>query len=192
VRRGTELFTEQGFHATSIEEVLARVGVPKGSFYYYFESKQAFGEAVIGNYADYFEKKFDRIFGDTSRSPLQRLRDFVADASSGMARFGFRRGCLVGNLGQELAGLNDAFRTRLEAVLLSWQARFAGVLEEARRQGEIPADTDVSAAAEFFWIGWEGAIMRAKLTRDDAPLTRFADVFFSSVLAQETHPQRPQ
>src|SRR5688572_10755682 len=95
VRCATELMTEQGFSATGIDEVLKRVGVPKGSFYYYFASKQAFGEAVIANYDAYFARKLDRILNDASLSPVDRLRAFVADAKAGMARYQFRRGCLV-------------------------------------------------------------------------------------------------
>ncbi|MDX3907449.1 MAG: TetR/AcrR family transcriptional regulator [Pigmentiphaga sp.] len=182
VRCGTEILTEQGFHATGIEEVLKRVGVPKGSFYHYFESKQAFGQAVIDNYAEYFAKKLDRLFGDTSRPPIERLKAFVEEATRAMERYQFQRGCLIGNMGQELAGLNDDFRARLESVLQSWQARVAGVLAQAQDRGQLSADADVNAIAEFFWIGWEGAILRAKLTRSVAPLDRFANLFFDRIL----------
>src|SRR5262245_928801 len=101
VRCGTELCTERGFQVVGIDEVLKRVGVPKGSFYYYFESKNQFGQAVIANYAAYFQKKLDRLLGDTAHGPLQRLRNFIDEARRGMARFDYQRGCLVGNLGQE-------------------------------------------------------------------------------------------
>lgn len=182
VRCGTELLTQQGFHATGIEDVLARVGVPKGSFYYYFQSKQDFGRAVIDNYAGYFARKLERLLGDGAQPPIARLRAFVDDAAAAMQRFEFKRGCLVGNLGQELAGLNDEYRAQLEAVLRDWQSRFAAVLSEAQAAGELASDADPAAIAEFFWIGWEGAILRSKLTRSAAPLTRFADVFFERVL----------
>lgn len=176
-----ELLTERGFHAMGIEEVLSRVGVPKGSFYHYFDSKQAFGEMVIDAYAAYFNRKLDRILNEANGKPLARLREFVAEASDAMTRYAFQRGCLIGNMGQELGGLNDAFRGRLESVLQSWQTRVAICLAEARQAGDIAPDQDVHALAEFFWIGWEGAILRAKLTRSVAPLERFSQLFFSRV-----------
>ena len=98
---GTELLTERGFQITGIDEVLKRVGVPKGSFYHYFKSKDHFGHAVIDNYEAYYAKKMDRIFGDSSQSPLQRLVNFTANAKNGMVKFDFKRGCLIGNLGQD-------------------------------------------------------------------------------------------
>jgi TetR/AcrR family transcriptional regulator, transcriptional repressor for nem operon len=176
---GTELLTERGFQVTGIEQVLERVGVPKGSFYHFFANKHEFGEAVIQNYVEYYARKMNRIFDDPSLSPLSRLKAFVEDAKRGMLKYGYRRGCLIGNLGQELASLDDAFRNQLEAVLLSWERRVAGCLEQAIQAGEVTSGSDAAAISRFFWIGWEGAVLRAKLTRNADPLDQFADQFFA-------------
>ncbi len=184
VRAGVALLTEKGYGAVGIEEILAAVGVPKGSFYYYFESKAAFGLALVDAYADIFARKLDRCFEDESRSPLQRLHDFVADARAGMRRHDFRRGCLVGNLGQEMGSLPEVFRTRLPTVFRDWEARTARCLRAARAAGEIAADLDPDRLATFFWIGWEGAVMRAKLERGPAALDAFADGFFDLLRPQ--------
>jgi TetR/AcrR family transcriptional repressor of nem operon len=179
---GTELLTERGFQITGIDEVLKRVGVPKGSFYYYFKSKDHFGHAVIDNYEAYYAKKMDRIFNDHSQSPLQRLVNFTVNAKSGMVKFDFKRGCLIGNLGQELAALDTQFRERLEGVLLSWEKRVADCLAEAIDIGEIAPEQDPQALSRFFWVGWEGAILRSKLMRSLEPIDQFTSIFFRSVL----------
>ena len=176
---GTELLTERGFQVTGIDEVLKRVGVPKGSFYHFFANKHEFGEAVIRNYVQYYARKMARIFDDGSRSPLSRLRVFVEDAKRGMLKYGYRRGCLIGNLGQELAGLDDSFREQLEAVLIAWEQRVEGCLQQAIEAGELAPDSDAAAISRFFWIGWEGAVLRAKLTRNAEPLDQFAGMFFA-------------
>jgi TetR/AcrR family transcriptional repressor of nem operon len=186
---GTELLTERGFQVTGIDEVLKRVGVPKGSFYHFFASKHAFGEAVIQNYVEYYARKMDRIFDNPARTPLARLHDFVEDAKRGMAKYGFRRGCLIGNLGQELASLDDAFRLQLEGVLLSWEQRVTACLQEAVQARELPADSDAEALSRFFWIGWEGAVLRAKLTRDFEPLDQFASMYFAKVAVRRVAPR---
>lgn len=182
---GTELLTERGFQITGIEEVLKRVGVPKGSFYHYFKSKDEFGHAVIENYEQYYARKMDRIFGNLDRSPLQRLRDFVLNAKNGMVKFDFKRGCLIGNLGQELAALDTQFRERLESVLLSWEQRVSDCLKEAIAVGELAPGQDTEALSRFFWVGWEGAILRAKLMRSLQPIDQFTTIFFDSVLLRE-------
>ncbi len=181
IRCGMEVLTEKGFAATGIEEVLRRVGVPKGSFYHYFDSKEAFGRTVIDAYAAYFARKLDRLFLDASCMPLARVRAFVDEACTGMARFDFRRGCLIGNLGQEMGVLPEAYRDRLEAVFLDWQARLATCLREARAAGEIAASADCDALAAFFWTGWEGAVLRAKLVRGAGPLRQFGEGFLAGL-----------
>ncbi|WP_122870742.1 TetR/AcrR family transcriptional regulator, partial [Pseudomonas viridiflava] len=114
LRRGLEVLTEQGFSATGIDYILKEIGVPKGSFYHYFPSKEAFGRAVLDEYCRYFAQRLDRWFLDESLSPLERLVGFVQSAKAGMARHDYRRGCMVGNLGQEICLLPEAFREVLE------------------------------------------------------------------------------
>ena len=181
LRAGLEVLTEKGFSTTGIEEILSRVGVPKGSFYHYFDSKEAFGLDLIERYGEFFARKLDRHFCNPALSPLSRLRAFVIDATDGMARYQFRRGCLIGNLGQEMGALPESFRTRLTETFDDWQARFSACLVEAQQAGELPANADSAQLAAFFWIGWEGAVLRAKLERSAKPLEVFADFFFASL-----------
>jgi TetR/AcrR family transcriptional regulator, transcriptional repressor for nem operon len=177
LRAGVAALTEKGFSATGIDEVLKSVNVPKGSFYHFFDSKEAFGAELITLYNDYFVRKLDQFLLDDSQTPLRRIDAFCLDAERGMERFGFRRGCLVGNLGQEMNALPEAFRTQLTDVLLDWQARTERCLEAAKATGEISIRSDCARLAAFFWIGWEGAVLRAKLERRAEPLRIFADCF---------------
>ncbi|MFM0336925.1 acrylate utilization transcriptional regulator AcuR [Paraburkholderia fungorum] len=181
LRAGVATLTEKGFSATGIDEILKSVNVPKGSFYHYFGSKEAFGAELIDRYAAYFARKLDRILGNANRSPLQRMHDFTADAEAGMRRYGFRRGCLVGNLGQEMGALPEGYRDRLRRVFDDWEGRTAKCLQEAQQLGEISPEKDCKALATFFWIGWEGAVLRAKLDGDPMSLRMFAEGFFASV-----------
>lgn len=180
-RAGLAALTEKGFSSTGIDEILKSVGVPKGSFYNFFESKEAFGAELITLYAQYFARKLDRFFLDESLSPLKRIDAFCQDAERSMERFDFRRGCLVGNLGQEMGALPEAFRIQLTNALLDWQARTERCLEAAKAAGEIPKHTDCTRLAAFFWIGWEGAVLRAKLERHGEPLRVFAEMFRTSL-----------
>lgn len=179
LRAGLVHLTEKGYSSVGVDELLQTAGVPKGSFYYHFKSKADFGATLIEAYHAYFVAKLDHWFQDAELAPLDRLRGFIDDAVAGMARHGFRRGCLVGNLGQEMAALPAAFRARLIAVLEDWQQRTALCLATAQRAGEIPEHHDPQALAAFFWIGWEGAVLRAKLEGRAEPLHRFADGFFT-------------
>ena len=181
IRSGTEVLTEQGFANAGIDGILKRVSVPKGSFYYYFSSKEAFGYAVLEHYGAYFAKKLDRHLLNDTLPPLLRIKAFVADAKEGMQRHDFQRGCLVGNLGQEVNGLPEGYRTCLQAILTDWQQRIAVCLREAQRLDDIISSPDCDRLAEAFWIGWEGAVMRARLEAQTRPLDTFLDTFLDGI-----------
>lgn len=181
VQAGVALLCEKSFSATGIGTMLGAVNVSKGSFYNFFDSKEEFGLALIDAYARYFEAKLDRHFANESLPPLGRLHAFTADATAGMAKHGYRRGCLVGNLGQEMGSLPESFRVRLIKVLEDWQAKTAACLTKARERGEVAGSLDCTRAAEFFWIGWEGAVLRAKLERRRRPLDVYCRSFFDSL-----------
>lgn len=183
IRAGVAMLTQKGYSAVGVDEILRQAQVTKGSFYHCFESKEAFGQALIAAYADYFARKLDRCLLDEATAPLQRLRHFIADATHGMQRHGFARGCLVGNLGQEMGALPASFRQQLENVLQDWQARTAACLRAAQQAGEIAPWHDCAALAQFFWIGWEGAVLRAKLQASAAPLQLYAQGFFQLLQA---------
>lgn len=177
VRGGVDLLTRQGVMATTLDDLLKLVKVPKGSFYHCFVSKDALVTAALDAYASYFARKLDHHFGDSSVLPLARLDAFVEDACHGVERHHFSRGCLVGNLGQEVNCLSDELRQRLEAILCDWEQRLAACLQSAVTEGQLAADANCPALAHAFWIGWEGAILRARLMRSTSPMRDFLKFF---------------
>lgn len=181
IRTGIELLTERGYMTADIDSVLKKSGVPKGSFYYYFKNKEEFGQAVIEGYADYFNRKLDKFLGDKSLSPLVRIRAFYENAKVGMAKFDFTRGCLVGNVAQEATILPQSYYFLLNNIFARWQSKFEQCFCEAQVVGELSEQCDVKQLAFFFWIGWEGAVMRAKLQKSTEPLTAFFDYFISTL-----------
>lgn len=181
IRAGLAHLTERGYGATGIDEILKASGVPKGSFYHHFGSKAEFGAALIDAYHAYFAAWLDRVLCDPALPPLGRIAAFAREAEAGMARHGFRRGCLIGNLGQEMGALPEDFRARLIEVLEDWQARTARCLAEAQAKGSLSAAADPQALAAVFWTGWEGAVLRAKLERGPQPLRRFAAAFLDMI-----------
>lgn len=181
LQAGLQVLTEKGFSATGLDELLNRAGVPKGSFYHYFASKEQLGLALIERYGAYFARKLDRHFDNTALAPLARLQAFIDDASEGMAQHAFRRGCLIGNLGQEMGALPDSFRAHLCATFEDWQQRLQGCLQQAIDSGQLRPDCDTRALSAAFWIGWEGAVLRAKLERSAQPLAVFASFYLNAL-----------
>ena len=183
VHAGTRLLLRSGYQGTGVQDVLAEAKVPKGSFYHYFDTKEALGiEALRSYFADH-ESVLDRHLGDASRRPLQRLRDYFVALSRGLEENAWTTGCLVGTLSQELAGQSETFRQAIEEIHERWHVRVADCLREAQAAGDLRADANVDDLADFCLSSWQGALQHMKVQRSDAPLRRFEQVLFGSVLS---------
>jgi len=182
VRIGTDLISRQGYNATGIEAILKEAAVPKGSFYHYFRSKEDFGLAVIDHFAERFAQRLETFLQDEEVTPLNRIRNFLESGLAKVSQNSCTRGCLIGNLGQEMADLNERFRERLDQVFAMWRARFAACLRDAQKRGELSGEMDAEAVACFILSGWEGAILRAKVMKLPQPMRDFLDVLFATTL----------
>lgn len=184
IRAGMELIATQGYSATGIGAVLQMAKVPKGSFYHYFPSKEEFGLAVIDRFAEGYERFVLAFLQEPGVTPLQRLRNYldaVAEAV-GLEEDGCVRGCLIGNLGQELAAQNETFRVRLEKIFGTWQGHLAATLDQARAAGEIAADLDSRCMAGVLLSGLQGALLRSKVQRSAQPVRELNDALFARLL----------
>ncbi len=182
---GTELISLHGYNATGIDTVLKQAGVPKGSFYHYFGSKEDFGMTVIDQFVDQYAQKIDSFLNDADLSPLNRIHNYLENGLASLTQNQCTKGCLIGNLGQELADQNERFRARLDEIFLVWKERFAACLREAQRVGELAPDVDSAVIAGFILSGWEGAILRAKVMKSTQPLRDFIDTLFATVLRNQ-------
>ena len=182
IRSGVELMTTYGYISANIESILKQVGVPKGSFYYYFKSKEEFGKAIIASYDSFFAYKLDKHLTNLSiESPIARIKAFYEDAKYGMAKYSYNRGCLIGELIQEESLLPDGYAMLLEQVLQSWQVKIENCLLLAQSLKEIKVDFDCKSLSEFFWLGWEGAVTRSKLLKNSNPLDIFIHTFITMI-----------
>ncbi|TDR14151.1 TetR family transcriptional regulator C-terminal domain-containing protein [Marinomonas communis] len=181
LQAGVIWLTQSGFQGTGLEPMLRSVQVPKGSFYHYFESKELFALAVLQRYRSFFEAKLDRYLLDETLPPLTRLRNFIESAKAGMEKYAFKRGCLVGNLEQEATVLPESIRQAVLDTYQSWQNKVADCLTLAQEQGLIDEHADVKALAHVFWVGWEGAVARARLTRSSSPLLQFEKFYLAGL-----------
>ncbi|WP_246545786.1 TetR/AcrR family transcriptional regulator [Pelotalea chapellei] len=184
ITAGMQLFASQGYNATGIDAVLKRTGVPKGSFYHFFSSKEEFGLAVIEAFAGRFLARLDIFLSDETSTPLNRLRIFMERGVAQLAEHQCTVGCLIGDLGQELAASNERLRGRLDEILFSWRERFAVCIREAQQAGELPQSYDPHVIAGFILSGWEGAVLSAKVMKSTQPVQDFLDTIFATVLTK--------
>jgi len=173
IRSGLELLTQNGFLATGVDAIVKNANVPKGSFYYYFKSKEDYAQTVLNAYDSFFEHKLKKHLHESSCTPMVRLENFINDACEGIKKYNFTRGCLVGNMMQESPELPQSFIKVLQNILESWQALVAACLSDALSSGEISSNMNNTQLAAIFWSGWEGAVMRSKLYCSTEPVYDF-------------------
>lgn len=184
IKVGRDILIRQGFKAASLNEILTAAGVPKGSFYYYFASKEEFGLAIIDDFASQYRDKLEQILQDKRVSPLTRLHNYFLSGIADMESSNFAQGCLIGNLAQELSAQNELFRDRLNLVFAEWERYLVRCLQEARKTKEIREDWNLDELARFILSSWEGAILKAKVTKSIAPMQTFVAILFRQVLGK--------
>jgi TetR/AcrR family transcriptional regulator, transcriptional repressor for nem operon len=182
IAEGAKLIHEKGFNHTGVQEILQVSGVPKGSFYFYFQTKEEFGLAVIDYFSQYMGARMEMHLSDSSLPHIRRLKNFFDDMMEYFRHEGCCHGCPIGNLAQELADLSDTFREKLKDALATMEARIVGSLQAALEANEVVPAIDPHEAAYFILNSWEGALTRMKTEKSLEPLTVFDKMIFSFLL----------
>ncbi|WP_229358915.1 TetR/AcrR family transcriptional regulator [Halomonas salipaludis] len=176
---GLAMLLKQGYNHLGIQALLAETGIPKGSFYHYFRSKEDFALQVVDRYMQEVHQGLDMSLGNRALPPLQRVRLFFELSREKYRSEGYL-GCLLGGLGQELSGVSDTFRHKIEGCFNLIAERITDCLEEARQRGELAAEQDPRQLADRLLDCWEGAALRSRLRRDPGPLGAMLDFYFSA------------
>jgi TetR/AcrR family transcriptional repressor of nem operon len=178
---GLAMLLQHGYNGLGVQALLDAAGTPKGSFYHHFEDKQDFALQVIDRYMDGVHAGLDACLAEKDRPPLERVRRFFELVQQSYKKEGYQ-GCLLGGLGQELSGVNDVFRRRIEKCFSQIAERTAACLEEARQRGDLPPDADTRRMASLLVDCWEGAALRSRLRGNASPLNAMLDFFFRSAV----------
>jgi TetR/AcrR family transcriptional repressor of nem operon len=185
---GLRMLLEQGYNSLGVQAVLDATKTPKGSFYHHFRDKEDFALKVVDAYIADVHAVLDECVHDRSRVPLDRVRHFFELTRQSYEKDGYM-GCLMGGLGQELSGVSEVFRAKIEWCFSSIADRLALCLEEAKQQGSVPAGCDVRRMANLLVDCWEGAALRSRLRRNPAPLAAMLDFYLRSIVAPNMPPQ---
>jgi TetR/AcrR family transcriptional repressor of nem operon len=172
----------RGYHDLGIQALLTATGTPKGSFYHHFEDKEDFALQVIDEYMGHVHEGLGVCLSDGTRPPLERVRSFFEMTMESYEKEGYM-GCLLGGLGQQLSGISEAFRQKIEGCFSEIARQISVCLEEARDRGDIPADADPKRMAGLLVDCWEGAALRSRLRGNAEPLTDMLDFYFQSAVA---------
>lgn len=173
IEAGAALIHDRGYYHTGLKDILEAASVPKGSFYYFFKSKEDFGFHVVEYFSGFFSGVAEGCLRSKNGKALDKLEDHFVFFERYFLKSEFTGGCPIGNLAQELAAHSGEFGDRLEAVFGRMSGSILCFLKEAAGKGEIPESNASRGMADFLIDSWEGTLMRVKTQRSIEPLERW-------------------
>lgn len=168
---GTRLILGKGFSAVGLAEILSTAGVPKGSFYHYFRSKEQFGIELVQHYFSLYLSRLEALFQDESLTLSQRIMAYWTRWHQLYRDGSCEEQCLVVKLSAEVADLSEPMRQELLAGTQQIMTHLARILEQAQAVHEVILPTPPQVMAEELYQLWLGASLLTKLRRDDSALS---------------------
>jgi TetR/AcrR family transcriptional repressor of nem operon len=183
---GAQAVSEKSFNSCGLAEILEKAGVPKGSFYHYFGSKEDFGVALIERASAEFVEQLRPLLGDRQRSPLSRLRGVFEQGREHCQLNGAARQCLIPKLALETSQLSEPVHAAVKAAYARWTTLLAEVIREAQEAGELGRSHDPERLADVLVMLWEGATIRMQIDRSLRPVDDFLSFVFDSLLRERS------
>lgn len=166
---GQRIMAGKGFSAVGLNEILTAASVPKGSFYHYFGSKDAFGEALLVRYFDEYLAELDVTLGRPDLTMAQRLMQYWQQWQQNQSVFDCQGKCLAVKLGAEVADLSETMRTALQRGTSEIIRRLARAIEIGIAEGSLKINDDALSLAQSLYQLWLGASLMVKIVRSPAP-----------------------
>ena len=177
---GFQTLYRRGFNGCGVQEITDAAGVPKGSFYNHFKSKEALALQALELFWDIGANR-RALLSDTEVDPVERLRRHFHSLSEAIVRHGLDAGCLIGNFSAELPSQSQAIRGRLSEIYTSWIGAVELAVGDAVSAGRLRQGMPPDDVASFLVTAWEGAVLRSKVEQNRLPLDQFERVVFTSL-----------
>ncbi|WP_109123609.1 TetR/AcrR family transcriptional regulator [Dyella sp. C11] len=166
---GQRIMGAKGFSAVGLNEILAQAGVPKGSFYHYFGSKDAFGEALLKRYFDDYLVEMDQMLGQSGLTMAQRLDQYWENWRANQSFADCQGKCLAVKLGAEVADLSEPMRAALKLGTDGIVERLGRAIAAGKKEGSFRAGQDTKVLAQCLYQLWLGASVMVKISRSTQP-----------------------
>ncbi|ACN14125.1 transcriptional regulator (TetR-family protein) [Desulforapulum autotrophicum HRM2] len=183
IETGLTLFAKNGYNGTGIKEIVDGADVPKGSFYNYFRSKEAFTVEIIRHYSQALSNMWDASLAsgpsDDPHGALRNSFEMIVGLQEGA---GVKSGCLIGNLAAEISEASDLCRQEMHRSTTAWKDRVSFYIEQGQAGGSIRNDISSRTLTEFIWNAWEGALLNMKIANSTDPIKECICVLFDFFL----------
>lgn len=178
---GLRTLHTHGFNGSAVQDITQAAGVPKGSFYNHFESKEALALAALEQFWVNGTARRD-LLADATIDPVERLRLHFQKLSKALAKIKYERGCMIGNFSSELSSKPE-FRERLEKIYSDWSLALEQCIKDVKVAGKLKVKVPPKTLAAFLVNAWEGAVLRSKVELSGEAFDDFEQVVFEGFFA---------
>ncbi len=179
---GIQLIQRNGYHGTGLQELVKEIGVPKGSFYYYFNSKEEFIVDAILTYISPFLRQLEDIENRNDENIVEQLHGYFQNMVSSFEENANWTVDTDGNLLGEIGDTSEVALDALDNAVTAYRGGLRRIIAIAQSQNSIRVDIDSEQLANLLFDAWQGALLRMKVDRSTRPLTQFVDITFNSLL----------
>ena len=166
LEEGIQQLSTYGYHGTGIKQVLDAVKVPKGSFYHYFGSKEAYVAEIISVYNAHSLALFDEFIAQSTLPALEQLKAIYRYMLDKFSAEACQKGCLVGSIAAEIGNSFELCQKAMQQGVEAWLQRLEALVKKAQDAGQIRNDLSAKDLAELIWSAWEGSLIKMKLDGD--------------------------
>lgn len=172
--KGAEVMTRRGYHGAGVQEIVQAAGVPKGSFYHYFASKEDFALQALQQVYGPRLQRYAEALSNPALTPRERILGYYAELVGHFTRQEKREyHCFIGSLSFEMAELSPVLGAQVDAILQHSADTLQRCLQQAQAAGELALDEDCSNLASFIASAWQGALTRLKVSSNTHVLDDF-------------------
>ncbi|QFH71330.1 TetR/AcrR family transcriptional regulator [Enterobacter sp. E76] len=167
---GEQLCLHRGFVGMGLSELLKTAEVPKGSFYHYFRSKEAFGVAMLERYYTAYHQRLTQHFSAPDSTAREKLLAHYQQTLQQFCQHDQINGCLTVKLSAEVCDLSEDMRIALDRGAAKIIALLAESLAQGVQEGSLRLTHDAVSTANVLYALWLGASLQAKISRSALPL----------------------
>lgn len=179
---GYEVLRKNGYYHVGINQILKEAGLPKGSFYNFFESKEDFARQVIKYYGETTKLWLEDYFSQEG-SPLSLLKSFYTTLIGYNEADGYSSGCLINNMSNEIGRLNATLAAEADEHFKLWIEVIAKTVQEGQNKGEITTKATALELAEYLHTGLYGTFARMKVTGSRTHMDKWVELTMDFIKA---------
>ena len=169
LERAMNLFWKQGFHATSMQDIVQKVGLSRSSLYESFGSKQGLFDQALGNYCRTNREGVKALLSN-EKSVKTGIRNLLESSIHCTISDADKKGCFVVNSTTELVPGDDEMLKALSKNRASFEKVFFEFLQKGQATGEIPPNKDIKTLSGLIYTVFSGLNVIAKLEKSPKKL----------------------